>query len=1521
MSTSVFVRRGVALLASAALPLSLLAVQGSAPAGAVDPAATGQLYHRLATYPVFQNVPAGADPSGETVAEISDVTDDGNTVVYTDALGQRVGFVDITDPSAPRGLGSIDVTAAPGGDAIDSPTSVAVVGGHVLVAVDTTDTDTEGLYAPGGRLDVYDVETRAHVRSFNLRGQPDSIAVSPDGTHAAVAIENQRNEDYAVTDGLPQLPAGFVQVLELDGAPSAWTRTKVDLPASALAGMDTPEDAEPEYGDINDDNEYVLTLQENNGLVVVDLETKEILHAFSAGNAQVSGIDDDNDGIFDLTADLDVPREPDAVQWVGDGLVATANEGDWKGGSRGWSVFDVTTGDVAWDAGSSFEHLALEHGLFNDDRADNKGSEPEGLAFEVVDGTPYAFVGSERSNFVAVYDMTAPREPALVQVLPTTNGPEGLLPIPSRGLFVVSSETDEAAAGVRSTVAVYGLADDRPAFPSVVSKPAAPGEPPIGWGALGALSADPTHADRLWSASDAAFATGRIYSMDASQAPAVIDGVLEVTEPGGARPEIDIEGLHARAEGGFWLAVEGADGPGNKLVRVDDAAEVVETVELPAEVTEHVRNWGLEGVTATGTGGDEVVYVALQRPLWEDPTVGAGAVRPKEGNIARIGRYDVAEGSWTWFGYRLRRTDTPGDWMGLSEVTALDDDTLLVVERDKLVGPQAAVKRVYAVDVPEIGGTDEPVMLRKDLAVDVLPHLRALHGWTQEKLEGLAVTADRQLVAVTDNDGVQDATGETQLLRLGSVEGIGRRTVQVLGTNDFHGRLQPNGAEAGAAVLAGAVEALEDEYGDTVFAAAGDLIGASTFDSFIAQDKPTIDALNAAGLDVSAVGNHELDAGYADLLDRVMAPYHPTDNPHGGAEWEYLGANIRMKATGEPAVPEKFVQDFGDVQVGFVGAVTEHLEELVSPAGIADLEITDVVEATNRVAAELREADGADVVVLLVHEGATTTSLASATDPDSDFGRIVNGVSADVDAIVSGHTHLAYNHAVEVPEWVAEERPVTTRPVVSAGQYGTNLNQLLFTFEGDQVVAVEQNLVAAAGYAPVQEVADLVADAKVDADVLGAEVLGELAGPARRAALAGGAENRGGESTLGNLVAEVQRVRTPAAVGGADVAFMNPGGLRKDLPGGSVTYRAAADVQPFANTLVNMTMTGAQVRQALEQQWQPAGAARPFLRLGASAGFTYTYDPTAPAGRRITGMWLDGDPVGAQQSLEVTVNSFLASGGDNFGAFTLGTDRADTGVSDLAAMVEFMADEAPVGSPLAVDASQRAVGVSFPADAPAAYAAGETVRFDVTSLAMTGSGDAQDAELVVSLGGREVGRATVDSSPSAVVADEAGRATVSFVVPPGTSAGTATVVLEGETTGTRAEVALQVRATQPEPSAGPTPGPVPTVQPSPTAQPEPGKVEVKKPGRRKSTVKVGKRKKIALRVVLRGTDEPGDFRARVTGVKGRKGLVKARLDRKGRLVLRIPVIAKPGKRRIVVRYSGDDVNPARTFRFTVRVRR
>ncbi|WP_323960424.1 bifunctional metallophosphatase/5'-nucleotidase [Arthrobacter sp. JZ12] len=503
-------------------------------------------------------------------------------------------------------------------------------------------------------------------------------------------------------------------------------------------------------------------------------------------------------------------------------------------------------------------------------------------------------------------------------------------------------------------------------------------------------------------------------------------------------------------------------------------------------------------------------------------------------------------------------------------------------------------------------------------------------------------------------------------------------TVQVLGINDFHGRIEANGAEAGAAVLSGAVAQLREENPNTLFVSAGDNIGASTFTSFSQDDAPTIDALREAGLDVSAVGNHEFDRGFEDLIDRVLPQY-------GGGQFG-LGANVYDAATGEPALDEYYVQEVDGVRVGFIGTVTEQTPSLVSPDGIAGLEFGSALEAANRVAGELQDGDEAngeaDVIVLLSHDGSETTNCEAIGSENSKYGELVRGASPAIDAIISGHTHLAYDCSFPVEGWA----PGLERPVMMAHQYGTTLDQLRITVnrEDKSVVAIQSDLLPLTReegeedvplYPADPEVAAIVDEASEQAEVVGAEVIGSITADITR-----GGENgsdRGVESSLGNLVADMQLWATSNenfAGEPAQIALMNPGGLRADLlygEDGTVTYKDVASTQPFGNTLFTMDLTGAQLKQVLEEQWQPEGSSRAKLHLGISEGFSYTYDPAAARGEHILSMSYNGEPIADDDVFRVAANSFLAAGGDNFFTLADGTNRADSGQIDLVAAVEF----------------------------------------------------------------------------------------------------------------------------------------------------------------------------------------------------------------------------------------------------------
>ena len=595
-------------------------------------------------------------------------------------------------------------------------------------------------------------------------------------------------------------------------------------------------------------------------------------------------------------------------------------------------------------------------------------------------------------------------------------------------------------------------------------------------------------------------------------------------------------------------------------------------------------------------------------------------------------------------------------------------------------------------------------------------------------------------------------------------------TIDILGINDFHGRLEASPPAAGAAVLAGAVESYRAANPNTLFVSAGDNIGASTFTSFIQQDVPTIDALNAMGLDASAFGNHEFDQGRSDLDDRVLDL----------VDFPYLAANLYDRDSGEPAFDEYAISETGGVRVGFIGAMTELLPELVSPAGIETLEVRDLVDEVNRVAGDLSDGDEsngeADVLVVLMHEGPETGALEDTTG-DTEFAGIVAGLSDEVDAIFTGHTHQRFAHLL--PGDGAD------LPVVGSGQYGEGLAHVQLVVDpatGDVTAATaEAFALVGAGFQPDPEVAAIVDAAVAAAEGPGSVQLGEITADLNRARQSTGAENRGGESTLGNLVADVQLWAANEAGTPTDIAFMNPGGLRANLtyaPDGVVTYKEGAAVQPFANTLVTQTLTGAQVVQVLEEQWQPAGASRPFLKLGV-AGLTYTYDPTAPAGERITQVWVDGTPIDLAAQYTVVVNSFLASGGDNFTTLGQGTDKTDTGRIDLQAMVEYLGEFSPVSPDLA----QRAVGVHVATAVPdGGFAPGDEVAVDLSSLLFSG-GEVQGDQVVLSIDGAEVATATLEPTPVDTT-DEVGRASVTFVIPDGAAAGDLVVTVTVPGTGT-----------------------------------------------------------------------------------------------------------------------------------------
>jgi hypothetical protein len=695
-------------------------------------------FARIASFATPENRGEGEDRDVETSAEIVAATEDGMTLVYTDSPLGALGFVDIGDPADPQPGGTLPLEG--------EPTAVAVVGGTAFVGVNTSKSFTE----PSGFLAAIDVESREETGRCDLGGQPDSVARAPDGSFLAVAIENERDEDAG--DGrVGQLPAGFlVTVPVADGGLDCEGLARIDL--TGLAEV-APEDPEPEYVDINGEGEIVVTLQENNHIAVV--RDGEIISHFPAGAVTLEGVDEDEEGAitFDATQE-DMVREPDSAAWIDDTRFVTANEGDMDGGSRGWTVWSQD-GEVVWESGLSFERALIEIGHYPEERSGNKGVEPESAAAATFGGTPMVFIGSERGSVVGVYDMTDAAAPELVQLLPSGIAPEGFATIPGRDLLVTANEVDLVEdGGVRAHVMIYEYGEGAPAYPMLTSAGATDAQgDPIGWGAISGMAAG--EDGRIYAVSDSFYAMQpSIFVIDPSVAPARITDVIRVTRAGQPAQKLDLEGIVPDGDGGFWVASEGrADRliP-HALYHVAEDGEIMAEVPLPVELQASELRYGFEGIAMV----EGALWMAVQREWNDDP----------EGHVKLV-RYDPETEEWGAVHYPL---EPAGEgWVGLSEITAHGDHVYLI-ERDNLIGGAAELKKIFRVPLSEmqaapIGG-DLPVVAKEEVR-DLIPDLQQTAGYVQDKVEALAIMEDGTAWIATDNDGVDDHSGETLFWSIG----------------------------------------------------------------------------------------------------------------------------------------------------------------------------------------------------------------------------------------------------------------------------------------------------------------------------------------------------------------------------------------------------------------------------------------------------------------------------------------------------------------------------------------------------------------------------------------------------------------------------------------------------------------------------------------------------------------------------------------------------------------------------------
>jgi 5'-nucleotidase len=512
--------------------------------------------------------------------------------------------------------------------------------------------------------------------------------------------------------------------------------------------------------------------------------------------------------------------------------------------------------------------------------------------------------------------------------------------------------------------------------------------------------------------------------------------------------------------------------------------------------------------------------------------------------------------------------------------------------------------------------------------------------------------------------------------------------VQILAFNDFHGNLEtPAPVEVteadgtkhkivtgGVAHLAAALQGLRAGHPNTVTVSAGDTIGASPLISANYLDEPTIDAMNLLGLEFNSVGNHEFDRG-ADELKRMQAGGCAKYTrrvpcgiePFGGARFRYLAANV-VQADGSTIFPPYAIKQVGPIRIGFIGLTLRGTQNLVTPSGVKGLTFKDEAETANALVPQLK-AQSADAIVLLIHQGGKTPKFTTGNSCDGFYGEILpilGKLDPAITTVVSGHTHWAY---------VCRGTPQVGagRLLTSAGKYGYFITDLRLEFDPATHRLLSQNarnIVVGNGEGG-EDAAEkaLVSRYATAVAPIASRIIGRLTAPAPNSV-------DDAESPAANLIADSMLAATRAPeMGGAQLALVNATGVRVSLPAGDIKYAEAFSMMPFGNNLVVMSLTGAQLRQAIEQQYaQPirAGLTKP-AALATSDGFTYTVDLSKPAGGRVVDMRLNGKPVEPARKYRVVVNNYLASGGDSLTAFTAGKDITDKGIIDLDALVAWIA--------------------------------------------------------------------------------------------------------------------------------------------------------------------------------------------------------------------------------------------------------
>ncbi len=529
--------------------------------------------------------------------------------------------------------------------------------------------------------------------------------------------------------------------------------------------------------------------------------------------------------------------------------------------------------------------------------------------------------------------------------------------------------------------------------------------------------------------------------------------------------------------------------------------------------------------------------------------------------------------------------------------------------------------------------------------------------------------------------------------------------VQLLAINDFHGALEPASGGTGRIgdVDAGGIEylaahlaRLRTENPNTLIVSAGDNIGGTPLLSSLFHDEPTVEALNLAGVELSALGNHDLDEGWWELYRMQRGGCHPDDGcqdgtPYTGAAFTYLAANVildprqadpatlaRAGIQGlnpRPLLPPYVVREVDGVRVGFIGVILQEAPSVITPAAIRGLTFLPEMDAANAAARTLR-AEGVRAIVVLLHEGVIPEGpdINGCEALSSDLDTLLRGLSADIDVVVSGHTHVAYSCTID---------GTLLTSAAANGRLITDIDLRIRRSDGEVMAKSARNLIVTQDIAKDPAQSALITRYRPIAEKVGARLIGSITGNLTRG------ETTAGEMPLGRVLADAYRDAAQGTPGGgADLAFMNPGGIRADLVVATsarpapVTYAELFAVLPFSNEVVVKSVSGAALLDALEQQF---GEGRTRI-MQVSKGFTYAYDPTRPPGQRIdrSSVRLGGAPLDPARQYRLVTNSFIWSGGDGLVALRTATDAVTIGVD-----VDVVADHFSRHSPIRPDPQDR----------------------------------------------------------------------------------------------------------------------------------------------------------------------------------------------------------------------------------------